>query len=392
LLQAPFIKRLSGGIMPNFSPLLYTTTGEACFLEKLDLAPDELARIDGARKEIRDALKAGLPDSLREKGLEGDICEPKFHIQGSRAYKTLNSPCFTPPQQSDIDDGVYLPLSVMREESSPRMAIALFFDAVIDVLEPLCAEKNWETESKSTCVRVTISPRAHIDLPLYVIPDTRFQLLRAGLEDNRGMVFDSAMNTEQDRWEEQPVDKILLADRELGWRKSDPMAMKEWFKGEVTGKDQLVRVIRYLKAFRDKQWEEKGPSSILLMAIACPLYEHFEKRDDRALLHVVRGIPSALQRGVASPIDPEASLTSHMSREAIAEAVERFQTLARFLEGALDATDNQIAYNWLHEMFGDRLPNEPERMKANGDGLPSSMAAIPPLAGPAETVRRTKAG
>ncbi|KII31763.1 CBASS cGAMP synthase [Pseudomonas fluorescens] len=378
--------------MPNFSPLLYTTTGDTCFLDELDLTPEQLAEIDGARKEIRVVLKAELPKVLREKGLEGEICEPRFYIQGSRAYKTLNSPCITPPQQSDIDDGVYLPLSVMREKSSPKLAIDLFFEAVVDVLDLMCTDKDWQTEIKATCVRVTISPYAHIDLPLYVIPDTRFMLLKASVEGTEGRALDSAMNTEQQTWKTLPSDQILLADRELGWRKSDPMAMKDWFKAEVEGKDQLVRVVRYLKAFRDKQWEEKGPSSILLMAMACPLYERFDKRDDCALLHIVKGIPTALRAGVASPIDSESSLTAHMSKQSIDDAVEKFQNFARYLEGAIGATDSRVACNWLLEVLGDRIPNEPDRMKPNTEAMPPFMAAIPPLAGPAEPVKRTKAG
>ncbi|NWA44908.1 hypothetical protein HX871_08050 [Pseudomonas reactans] len=379
--------------MPNFSPLLFTTTGEACFLDELDLKPEELAQIDGVRKDIREALKADLPGALRDKGLEGDICEPRFYIQGSRAYKTLNRPCTTPPQQSDIDDGVYLPLSVMREESSPKLAIALFFDAVIDVLRPICAQRGWHTEPKDTCVRVTISRSAHIDLPLYVIPDTLFQLIKASMESRGHAVFDSAINSERDSWKALPSDKILLADRKQGWRKSDPMAMKNWFKRECQEKgDQLIRVVRYLKAFRDKQWEDKGPSSILLMAAACPLFEHFDKRDDRALLNVVKGVPDALRNGVASPIDASASLTAHMPKEAIADAVEFFQEFARYLEGAINATDAHTAYNWLHQMLGDRFPYAPHRMKSNPEGMPATMAAIAPLAGPAEPVKRTKAG
>lgn len=379
--------------MPNFSPLLFTTNGEACFLDELNLAPEELAQIDGARKDIREALKAELPGALRDKGLEGDICEPRFYIQGSRAYKTLNSPCTTPPQQSDIDDGVYLPLSVMREESSPKLAIALFFDAVIDVLGPMCAERGWHTQAKDTCVRVTISPSAHIDLPLYVIPDTLFQLIKANMENRGHAVFDSAINSERDSWKTLPSDKILLADRKQGWRKSDPMAMKNWFKRECLEKgDQLIRVVRYLKAFRDKQWEDKGPSSILLMAAACPLFQFFDKRDDRALLNVAKGIPDALRNGVASPIDPSASLTAHMPKEALADAVEFFEEFARYLEGAIDAADAHTANNWLHQMLGDRFPYAPYRMKSNPESMPASMAAIAPLAGPAEPVKRTKAG
>ena len=379
--------------MPNFSPLLFTTNGEACFLDELNLAPEELAQIDGARKDIREALKAELPGALRDKGLEGDICEPRFYIQGSRAYKTLNSPCTTPPQQSDIDDGVYLPLSVMREESSPKLAIALFFDAVIDVLGPMCAERGWHTQAKDTCVRVTISPSAHIDLPLYVIPDTLFQLIKANMENRGHAVFDSAINSERDSWKTLPSDKILLADRKQGWRKSDPMAMKNWFKRECLEKgDQLIRVVRYLKAFRDKQWEDKGPSSILLMAAACPLFQFFDKRDDRALLNVAKGIPDALRNGVSSPIDPSASLTAHMPKEALADAVEFFEEFARYLEGAIDAADAHTANNWLHQMLGDRFPYAPYRMKSNPESMPASMAAIAPLAGPAEPVKRTKAG
>lgn len=380
--------------MPNFSPLLFTTTGEDCFLNELTIAPDDLAEIDGARKEIRDFLKADLPGALRAKGLEGEICPPRFYIQGSRSYKTLNSPCTTPPQHSDIDDGVYLPLSVMREETSPKLAIALFFDAVVDVLGPICAERGWKTESKDTCIRVTISPYAHIDLPLYVIPDTLFLLIKSNMESRGQVVFDGAINSERDTWKTLPSDKILLADRKQGWRKSDPMAMKNWFKRECQdkGPDQLIRVVRYLKAFRDKQWEDKGPSSILLMAMACPLFEPVDKRDDRALLNVVKGIPAALQNGVISPIDPEASLTAHMPKEAIADAVAQFQIFADHLEGAINSPDAETAYIWLHRMLGDRFPNEPRRMKSNTDGLPASMAAIAPLAGPAEPVRRTKAG
>lgn len=380
--------------MPNFSPLLFTTTGEDCFLNGITIPSDDLAEIDQARKDIRDFLKADLPRVLREKGLEGEICQPRFYIQGSRAYKTLNSPCTTPPQQSDIDDGVYLPLSVMREESSPKLAIALFFDAVVDVLRPVCVEKGWRTEIKDTCVRVIISRYAHIDLPLYVIPDTLFLLIKSNMESRGHAVFDSAINSERDSWKTLPSDKILLADREQGWRKSDPMAMKNWFKRvcQEKGADQLIRIVRYLKAFRDKQWEEKGPSSILLMALACPLFEAVNGRDDRALLNVVKKIPAALQCGVMSPIDPTASLTRHMTQEAIADAVKHFQIFAQHLEGAIDSPDPETAYVWLNRMFGDRFPDASHRMKPNADGLPSAMAVIAPLTGPAEPVKRTKAG
>lgn len=379
--------------MPNFSSLLFTTVEENCFLNNLNIDSDDLSRIDDARKDIRKVLKENLPNKLRDKGLEGEICEPRFYIQGSRSYKTLNSPCTTPPQQSDIDDGVYLPLSVMREEKSPRLAIELFFDSVMEVLNPLCGEKGWALEAKDTCVRVIISAYAHIDLPLYVIPDDLFQQLKVAMESYGYMTLDEAMSSQRDSWTMLPSDRIMFADRKQGWRNSDPMKMKAWFKDEVQERgEQLIRIVRYLKAFRDKQWKDKGPSSILLMAVACPLFEKDDRRDDRALLNVVKGIPSALKAGVLSPIDSEASLTDHMSKEAIDEAAAKFETFAQHLEGAIHATDSSIACSWMREMLGDRFPDEPQRMKSSQEDMPPAMAAIAPLAGPAEAVKRTRAG
>lgn len=291
--------------MLNLSPLLHTTKDlrdesgaiidHPTFLSSLDLTVDEKQEIDLARKDIRQALRDGLSQALRNKGYEGETCDPKFYIQGSWAYKTLNRPCQTPPQQSDVDDGVYLPLSIMKEEK-PHLAIDDFFEAVHEVLKPLCDGNGWSLERKPNCMRAVISPCAHIDLPLYVIPDVQYKLLKAAMEARGVSAMDGIVvcSTTQS-WKKLPSDKILLAS-DRGWIKSDPLAMKEWFEMEVQDKgEQLRRVVRYIKGFRDQQWDEKGPSSILLMAAACPLFEFESKRDDLALLNVVKGIPQALR-------------------------------------------------------------------------------------------------
>ena len=92
--------------MPNLSPLLYSTNEHPTFLKELDLSNSEKQSINSARADVRDALRSKLPGALRDRGYQGKDCNPKFFIQGSWAYKTLNRPCQTPPQQSDVDDGV----------------------------------------------------------------------------------------------------------------------------------------------------------------------------------------------------------------------------------------------------------------------------------------------
>lgn len=391
--------------MLNLSPLLYTTkdlrdaggavTDHPTFLSSLDLTSDEKLKIDAARKDIRQVLRDGLPQALRDKGYEGETCDPKFYIQGSWAYKTLNRPCQTPPQQSDVDDGVYLPLSIMKEEK-PHLAIDDFFDAVHAVLKPICDDNGWSLERKSNCMRVVISSYAHIDLPLYAIPDVQYKLLKAAMEARGVPVMDGiAVCAATQSWKKLPSDKILLAS-DRGWIKSDPLAMKEWFEMEVQDKgEQLRRVVRYIKGFRDQQWDEKGPSSILLMAAACPLFEPEIKRDDLALLNVVKGIPQALRNGVLSPIDPTTYLTASLSEQDVQAAAEKFEAFGQYIEAAINASPEakSSACHWMRVMLGDRFPNRPDLIDDKPVApIPAAMAAFEPEPGELEILERSKSG
>ncbi|UVL81118.1 hypothetical protein LOY24_13610 [Pseudomonas putida] len=381
--------------MPNLSPLLYSSNEHTTFLKELDLVESEKQEINSARADVREELRKKLPDAMKARGYEGKERKPKFFIQGSWAYKTLNRPCQTPPQQSDVDDGVYLPMSIVTEENRPMMAIQDFRAAVTDVLQPLCDGKGWKLSSKATCLRVEISTFAHIDLPLYAIPDDQYARIVDSMEARDYRVLKGiAVNSEQDSWKKLPSDKILLACEDR-WIVSDPLKMKEWFELEVSDKEeQLRRVIRYIKAFRDKQWDKGGPSSILLMAAACPLFEFKYKRDDLALLAVVSGLPNALREGVKSPVDSKVYLTEALGEEGVEEAAEKFETFKKYLIASIeDSAQKEMACLWMRTMLGERFPNRPDLITdAVSKAMPAAMAAIPPEQGPSEIVKRTKAG
>ena len=59
-----------------------------------------------------------------------------------------------------------------------------------------------------------------------------------------------------------------MATRAGEWKPSDPGAVAQWFRdcSSVHG-EQLQRICRYVKAWRDFHWTEGGPSSILLMIL-----------------------------------------------------------------------------------------------------------------------------
>lgn len=379
--------------MLNLSPLFFTTVDdESCMHGELDLTPEKRAWIASARTDVRDCLRTGIPRVLRANGYTEGVPQPRFFTQGSWAYKTLNSPAQR-PQQADVDDGCYLPLSFVSQTKRPSTATTVFFAAAEEALKPLVEAKRWRlVTDKPTCIRIVIADYAHIDIPLYAIPDEEFVLLKASLEQ-RGFdsISEAVQRAERDTWTALPADKVLLAHRECNWMPSDPRPVKEWFLGEVDAKgEQFRRVVRYLKAFRDWRWSSGGPSSILLMAAAAPLFEKRDRRDDLALLDVVAALPARLRAGVNNPVDESESLTERLSNEGVEEAAKAFEEFEKVLRGAIDAGSSSQACAWMQGEFGPRFPNEPGRVKVVS--VAATIAAAPATAGPSELVGRTKAG
>lgn len=379
--------------MLNLSPLFFTTVDdESCMHDELDLTPEQRAWIASARTDVRGCLRTGIPRVLRANGYTEAVPQPRFFTQGSWAYKTLNSPA-QHLQQADVDDGCYLPLSFVSQTKRPSTAATVFFAAAEEALKPLVEDKRWKLiTDKPTCIRIVIAASAHIDIPLYAIPDEEFVLLKASMEQ-RGFdsISEAVQMAERDTWTALPADKVLLAHRECNWVSSDPRPVKEWFLGEVEAKgEQFRRVVRYLKAFRDWRWSSGGPASILLMAAVAPLFEKRDRRDDLALLDIVAALPARLRAGVNNPVDESESLTERLGHEGIEEAVKAFEKFEKMLRGATGAGSPSQACIWMRGEFGPRFPNEPDRVK--DVSVAATIAAAPATAGPSELVGRTNAG
>ena len=380
--------------MLNLSPLFFTTdVDESCMHEELELTPEQRARIAGARTDVRNCLRTGIPRVLRENGYTDDVPQPRFFTQGSWAYRTLISPAQR-SQQADVDDGCYLPLSFVSQTKRPSTAATVCFAAAEEALRPLVEENHWKlVTDKPTCIRIVIASYAHIDIPLYAIPDEEFVMLAKASIERYGYVSltEAAIKAGRDAWTAMPSDKVLLAHRECNWMTSDPRSVKEWFLGEVEAKgEQFRRVVRYLKAFRDWKWSSGGPASILLMAAAAPLFEKRDRRDDLALLDVVSTLPARLRSGVNNPVDESESLTGRLGNAGVKEAAKAFEEFEKVLRGAVAASNSSQACIWMQGEFGSRFPNDPDRVKVVS--VAATITAAPAAVGPSELVGRTKAG
>jgi len=380
--------------MLNLSSLFNSTDeNEDCLHTALDLGLTPRNYIAEAKIDVRNCLRDGIPRVLKSKGITSDAPQPRFFTQGSWAYKTLNAPAQN-PQQADLDDGCYLPLSFVAQSTRPSIAATVFFAAAEEALVPLVKDRRWKlVTDKPTCIRVEISKYAHIDVPLYAIPDNEFATLTKAAAQDHGFysLQEAVRKAERDAWMALPKNSVLLAHRECNWMESDPRPVKEWFLTEVDARgEQLRRIVRYLKAFRDWQWASGGPSSLLLMAAAVPLFEKRERRDDLALLDVVTALPARLRGGVNNPINDRESLTERLGEELVEEAAKKFEAFEKVLRGALNATNEAQACSWMINEFGPRYPDRPARVKIVS--VAATIAAAPAIAGPSELVGRTKAG
>lgn len=382
------------------------------YLSALAVKKQKEDSLRAARDEIRATLRAGLGnlaqfsrDQLFEvlaRDSAPASLKPKFRMQGSFSYRTCNDPAHKPPQEVDLDDGMFLPVSFLRESSGrahPILVSKGLFAATEQALAPLCKARGWQIVSKPSCVRIEIHDDAHVDIALYAIPDNAYQtLVEKALMAESALARDSvrkeladATELSRDLYEALSGEQIMLAHRDEGWKPSDPRKLEDWFKNAVDSNgEHLRRVCRYLKGWRDYRWEDEGCrlSSIILMAAvvnafeANPTLAGEPNRDDKALLAVCDRLSAFLSAGVRNPVLVSQRLdenwTTSQRREYLSAASE---LAAQIRAAALGTNSPAIAIAELKKAFGDRIPNNPTLISDDSGLELKSVVAAPAIVG-----------
>ena len=365
------------------------------FMAALTLEPARERLLRAARDTCREAIRAGLRSwsTVLQKSIlfEAAVAnvaptslKPKFKMQGSFAYRTLNEPAHTPPQEIDLDDGVFVPVSFLNNNgrSHPALISSGYFRAVEVLLTPVCQEHGWTLiTDKPSCVRVELGDGAHIDFALYAIPDEEFdELIETEVLAKSMHAQDRALLTDQielaeDLYRGLREDQIMLAHRDEGWKPSDPRKLEDWFRAALrTHGEQLRRVCRYLKGWRDYHWEACRLSSIALMSCVVTTFDEAasapaDNRDDLALLAVSERLPALFRGRIVNPVVDGQHLDEGWSAEQRQTFVAEAQALLDRLREALIGTDSAPrALASLVRAFGDRLPDNYELIKLEGRG------------------------
>lgn len=388
------------------------------YLGALRVPDQDAEKLRQARESIRSVLRTAFADwsthvtrtalfesVIAKSAAPAPVLTPRFHLQGSFVYFTVNDCQQTPPQQIDQDDGVFLPVTVLTVGGTAQPAVVskAYFDLVEKALAPLCAREGWTLKPKKTCVRVILNSRLHLDLPLYAVRDDAFERAaqaHATTHSERIEKVYARQELDEDVYAGIDDADVFLAHRTKGWVQSDPRSLERWFRNvlDVHG-DQVRRLVRCYKGLRDAVWPDCDLSSIALMKAIADAYDRVgpldQSRDDLALIKIGHELTAILQGPIANPVipdDPACNLDNDWSPEFRATLIAEIDARTQLLNTGVHGTLNRmVAVQRAREAFGERVPDKPEII-----GLVGAAAQVirseRPQPQPQPVVPRTKSG
>ncbi|MCI5165804.1 MAG: hypothetical protein D3903_06840 [Candidatus Electrothrix sp. GM3_4] len=313
-------------------------------------------RITKARRESLEGNREAIKKKIKNWFSENKPKElpPKFWGQGSFEMKTIINPI---PKKDDndntileydLDYGVYF---IEKENENNKRSITTWHDWVYSSVK---YHTNTLPEKKNTCIRVIYDDGHHIDLPIYY-------------KDGKS---------------------IELAHKTKGWTTSDPKEFYEWFNNQAKNDQQLRRIVRYLKAW--KNYRENNNSYLQLpsgFALTILATENFcsSDDDDKAFRDTVQKIKNSLDLSFIClrPTTPRGEdLFANYSETKKNDFLTSLDQLITACNKAKDEKNFKKASEYLRKQFGERFPlgadeSEKDKSKALASSLLGS-GAIPP--------------
>ena len=276
----------------------------------------------------RDSLRDKIREYFKEKHPE---YKPKFRGQGSYSMGTMIR---TKQDTCDLDNGVYF----FPKPSETGTTLQKW------VKEAVEGATATPPQHRQKCVRVIYAGDYHIDLPVYY--------KESGTNDT-----------------EYPH----LAVKNSEWSKSDPKEFKDWFNGKKDEKGQLVRTVRYLKAWFDNR-SKKMPNGLTMTVLATNKIK-CNARDDIALRDTLKEIRNSLKSSwsCVMPTTPNDDLLENYTgdKDYFFDKIDAF---IKDADKAIDEEKNQLQASKLWKKhLGSYFPDGEDK---DVDKQANSLAAL----------------
>jgi hypothetical protein len=367
------------------------------FLTNISITSHEDSLLRESRNKIRARIRSGFNEeknkyfSLDEYNAINifassptEFIKPKFMTQGSYVYKTLNRPCKPPKQQMDLDDGVYLPLSYVESKTNAdefNRASRIIRNIIYKIVEELCIKNNWRLFKHKKCLRVQISENAHIDLPIYSIPDNELKTIAESLAYTKAQ--NSTLLFSLDSLDDSNLrsTNVLLASDD-GWLKSDPRTIHDWVKKSSKQHSRFKKYSRIIKAWRDCKWEESNFSSIMIMAGLEQAMSKDFSDEESFTIDLSRKINSIIADiNSTGIIDPDSNNNKRLDDRLGNERTYVISELTNFAN-SLHKASNSDDVNILVNCFGERFSKQKPESQSSSKGILASTPIIAPTIKP----------
>lgn len=243
--------------------------------------------------------------------------KPSFYIQGS--YK-MNTQIRTKDDTCDLDDGVYFKNN--PDDVSCTTLQRWVKEAVDGVTDATPSHRQ-------KCITVDYKAGYNIDLPVFL--------------------FDDKVDVHPE-----------LAVKDGDWREDDPKEFYDFFNKNKDENGQLVRMVRYLKAWCDYK-RHKMPSGLAISVLAMNCFQS-NSRDDIALKYLLIEIENMLKANFACkmPTTPKDDLFAdydQIRRDNFMNNLSAFIADARM---AIEEKNQLKASRLWQKHFGDKYFPEGE--------------------------------
>lgn len=269
-------------------------------------------------RSSRDSLRSTIKKYIKDE--KPNETQPVFHSQGSFAMNTAINPIPDGEKlKYDLDDGIYF-----MDDVENRKDVTTYHNWISNAVEEHTKES---VKDKNTCVRVTFSDGHHIDLPIYF----------------------------KNKKEDNSIPE--LAHKSKGWVYSDPKAFVEWFIERKN--DQIIRFVKYSKAWLDYQSSSVRLLSGFIMTILVINNYKKDERDDKAFLETMKAIKSTLSLSFVcyrpTP-DKSENLFDKYSEQQKDNFINKLSKLIDDGDKAIENPNQRTACEKWQKQFGERFP------------------------------------
>ena len=296
------------------------------FNKELNISSSKRDRLIKSKNDLRDRVTKYMHENH-------DDFTVSYFLQGSYKMGTMIK---TKDNECDFDDGIYLD---KKPDETAQTVQGWIKEAVKDAT-------TTHPQHKKKCIRVIYQGDYHIDLPVYFERD----------------------------YDAHPS----LADKDDGWDFSDPREFFEWFKEQKDDDGQLVKIIRYLKAWGDYK-RNKMPNGLTMSVLAANNIV-YNDRDDIALKDTLQEIQNKIQYNFHCymPTTPYDDLLAKLDNTQKDNFLDRLTDFISDAKKAVEDEKNQLTASKLWKKhLSDRFPEgEDEDVDVKEQALRKRASAV----------------